>query len=304
MPSTSQRSRRKARRNGTRNRLTRIQVDEISLVDNPAVPEAEFVIAKRLAEGEEVAEELAKDESADADQDTDGGGDEIAKVDGDGDGSQEVELAKSRKAVGRAFVTAIQALRQAAGEMDAASLHALANLMDHARWAFAEIPAVANELDKCDDLDMEAVDEGLQQSPVYKAIEDLLQQYTLAKEGDAAAATDGGDPTPDAAATTPAATEVAKDGDEEAATDGGTAEPGDGGEPVRKEEAGTPPSVLDEVGELLAKRRAERAAKQASEIEAEAMQLMQQVAKRVADLSAQSEKLSEKFNKAAGRSSD
>lgn len=96
-------------------RLKNIRVDEISLVDEPAVPKAKFVIAKRDAGEQPVSEENGTQE-----------------------GTEDVTKADKAKSVGMAFKKAIETLRGAAKDMDPEGLSVLANVMGYAQWAFSD----------------------------------------------------------------------------------------------------------------------------------------------------------------------
>lgn len=96
-------------------RLKNIRVDEISLVDEPAVPKAKFVIAKRDAGEQPVSDE-----------------------NGTTEGTEDVTKADKSKAVGMAFRKAIDTLRAAAKDMDPEGLSVLANVMGYAQWAFSD----------------------------------------------------------------------------------------------------------------------------------------------------------------------
>lgn|GEM_PF-5578160 len=180
MASRSQRSKRKAKR-----RLVNVQVNEISLVDNPAVPEATFVVAKRDAaesEGEAVAEELAKDEelveeqvetqpedagAADGEQADEAGATEpVAKEDGGGEplvvGDPEApepegvllgkdlidEGAEELEKGSDSWLKAIKVLRSSAGDLDPPGLHLLASIIEYTAFKYQDDEAVKNALMK------------------------------------------------------------------------------------------------------------------------------------------------------------
>ena len=135
-----------------KSRLTKIRVDEISLVDNPAVPGAEYVIAKR----DESAISLLDLDELEVHLERDG---EIFKANTGGDGVSVVR---------EAFVDAIEKLRDVAEQMDAGSLAMLSTLMDFTLVQFDDPITKGSEDDEDEeDDDEEDVDteaEGVEKS--------------------------------------------------------------------------------------------------------------------------------------------
>jgi len=122
-----------------KSRLTKIRVDEISLVDNPAVPGAEYVIAKR----DESAISLLDLDELEVHLERDG---KIFKANTGGD---------SVSVVREAFVDAIEKLRDVAEQMDAGSLAMLSTLMDFTLVQFDDPITKGSEDDEDEDEDSE-----------------------------------------------------------------------------------------------------------------------------------------------------
>ncbi len=148
-----------------RRRLSDVIVNELSLVDNPAVPKASWVIAKRdgaiamptapaaAVTTEEVREEVAATEIAVTEVAApEVAAPEVAKTETTKvvaePATDEAKLAKATIDVGRAFATAISTLRAVAGVMDPGALHRLADMIDYATWKFQTVPEILAELSK------------------------------------------------------------------------------------------------------------------------------------------------------------
>ena len=296
MGTPAQRERRKASRKVRR--LTNVQVDEISMVDNPAVPEATWIIAKRNQEGEPVSTtEPARDGKQVTDDTvaaTDGGDESASRgvdgvgpvaKDGEGGGTDAAAgqpIEKNRRTVGVAFAEAIATLRAVAGEMEPQALYFLAGMIEYGR-TMSDVPQMANELNKCSGVDLTKVDyetpyvQGIAKS-VAAAVVKAIAESMPGSDLEAAA-----DPEPKAAAAeSPVPQEPAA------------------AEPVVKQ---AEPGILTQVSQLLAKRKADRVAEQAKKMEADLLARVGRVASEVQECLSQAQSLGKRLDKAMGKTS-
>lgn len=127
-------------------RLTNVKVEEISLVDSPAVPESQFLVAKRDEEAAE-AKEYDVEEKPVAEETAEAAvgiavetvAEEIAKVE-----EAVVEVAKASDA----WVKAVEILRGTATDMDPSGLEMLANVMRYTMYRYGEDESVREKLAK------------------------------------------------------------------------------------------------------------------------------------------------------------
>jgi hypothetical protein len=221
-------------------RLVSVQVDRIGLVDQPAVGEATFVIAKR--------DDTAESEAGD------------------------VEVEKANAKTAKAFVSCIQGLRKVAGDMDGAELRTLAELMYFCSYHHKDHDGVVKELRKglevedhpeLDGCDLVKCDfgDGLEVELVTKAgrvlnkanADRLMQAASLLKEVCKSAGLEKADDDGDDDSSKGYGKDKKK-GDKEKSESG-----------VKKGDEDPPVSMVDAAGEALAKEKEEAVRKQAAE---------------------------------------
>jgi hypothetical protein len=123
-------------------RLKNVRVEEISLVDSPAVPESQFVVCKRDEEqsiNKEADVEEKPSEVAAAETVAETVADEIAKVE-----EAVVEVAKASDS----WVKAVEILRGTAIDMDPSGLEMLANVMRYTMYRYGDDESVREKLAK------------------------------------------------------------------------------------------------------------------------------------------------------------